>query len=210
MKIFNINSQKLIFYLVMIILFPALILTVAYNIYTYRSLTNDFITIGEEHVTALQTELDEKTSLIDSYLVNEATSIDFSIVSYQNSDLFERNLSLSNIISRFTQKIQDIPEIAALFIISDNFCRDRYNSYLDYVSCAALKDYAKNFLTTAPSSAKWTHCNINEKDYFVQTYNKQNCQMVCFFSIDQLYKKCLSGIYEEHICIFTDSADRNK
>ncbi len=197
----NMNTQKLVFCLIMIVLIPMIILTIVYNVYTVSSLSSELQSIGEGHTSKFQTELDEKTALIDSYLINESTSNDFFTLCY-HTDLFTRNLSLTNIINRFHQKIQDIPEIAALFIISDDFCRDRCNSYIGYPTSSVLKNYALNNLKDI--SASWQHHTIDNTVYLVYTYQKLDVKMVCFFSLEKLYSESLSGVYDEYICAITD------
>ena len=200
MKNTDIYTQNLVFRLIMIVAVPIFSLIMVYNIYTFFTLTQSTLATGEEHAVKLQAELDEKTALIDSYIINEAVSNDFSVLCY-SSNLLNRNISLANIINRFGQKIQDISEIAGLLIISDNFCRERYNSYIDYCTSSALKNYAREL---PYESSAWTYDQINDTDYFVYVYNKEHIKIVCFFSIIQLFQEYESSAYETHICTITN------
>ncbi|MBQ7839419.1 MAG: histidine kinase [Lachnospiraceae bacterium] len=209
----NINTRNLIFRLVTIILVPAMILIAFYNFYTFRSLTDDFVKIDVEHASALQSEMDEKISLINSYLVYEASTNDFATICYDTDDVFNRNLSLSNIINRFSQKILDIPEIAALFVVSDAFCRDRYNSYISYNESSGIKSYVKatwqgNSDTVSQSTyaTGWQSCRIGAESYLAYTYYRQNVKLICFFSLEQLYQSIFTRLYEEHTCVISDAA----
>ena len=58
MTFFNMNARNLIFRLVTIILIPAMILIVVYNIYSFRSMTSDFVNVDVEHASVMQTKLD--------------------------------------------------------------------------------------------------------------------------------------------------------
>ena len=207
---FNTNTRNLILRLVTIILVPAIVLTVFYNLYVFRSTYNKFADIGAEHSAALRLEMDEKLSLINSFLLSEAAGNDFATICYSD-DMLQRNLSLSNIINHFTQRIQDIPEIAALFILSDSFCRDRYNSYISFGESACLKAYAMSFLTEDTQNQvrraiAWQSCLVGEDSYLIYHYISHNVQLVCFFSLEQLYQNTLSSQYENRTCILTDSA----
>lgn len=209
----NMNTRNLILRLVTIILVPAMALIVFYNAYSFRSLAKDFVKVDVEHASVMQTKLDEKISLINSYLVYEASSNDFATISYSTSDLLDRNVSLTNIINRFSQKIQDIPEIAALFVVSDAFCRDRYNSYISYHESSNIKSYVKstwqndrNITPHPPFSTGWQSCVIGTENYLAYTYYKQNVKLICFFSPKKLYQSIFTRLYEDHSCVIADNS----
>ena len=144
MKNTDIYTQNLVFRLIMIVAVPIFSLIIVYNIYTFFTLTQSTLATGEEHAVKLQAELDEKTALIDSYIINEAVSNDFSVLCY-SSNLLNRNISLANIINRFGQKIQDISEIAGLLVTNHQF-----NWWFDFSP-------PKGYITTRPTGRCHKH-----------------------------------------------------
>lgn len=202
------NTRKIIVHLLLVISTPIAVFLIIYNIYFFQSSKEKYREIGLQLSDVLQENLDEKLSSIRYYLINESGSGDFSTICFSGDDALNRNISLTNIVERFTQKIQDISEIAALIITSDDFFRERYHPALNFSDTLAIKNYVKASLDQSISSRDWGSSQIDGHPYLSYVVVKNNVSLNCILDLERLYNNYYSDYYRDYLCIITDKSGR--